>query len=116
MSRALLSSPGKDMNKGKTIWLAWLAWLVPPVFIFLVLQYRIFFDDTGLNASHVLEEKIHRLSQDNDIQQQKNQSLMMEVKDLKTGTSLLEETAREDLGLIKEGETFILFVEPEKNK
>jgi cell division protein FtsB len=38
---------------------------------------------------------------------------MNDVKDLRSGDALLEETAREQLGLVKEGETFVLFAEPE---
>jgi cell division protein FtsB len=38
---------------------------------------------------------------------------MNEVTDLRQGDALLEEIAREDLGLVKEGETFVLFAEPD---
>lgn len=91
----------------------WLLWLGIPIFLLCVLLYRILWDDTGLYASHELEQKIQRLEQDNQVQRQENEYLLRDITDLKTGTDLLEEKAREDLGLVKPGETFILFVEPD---
>lgn len=84
-----------------------------PVLLLLVLQYRIWLDDAGVVASRALEQKIAKLHQDNEVQQSENDALLAEVKDLRSGTSLLEEKAREDLGLVRKGETFILFVDQE---
>ena len=91
----------------KTIWTA-LA-----VILLLILQYRIWFDDSGVIASRALERQITELHQANDGQSRINHGLMNQVMDLRTGDALLEETAREDLGLVKEGESFILFAEPD---
>lgn len=87
--------------------------LLLSIFLLLVVQYRIWFDDTGVIASAELQQKIVQLQQDNDVQKDHNDALIAEVKDLKQGTALLEEKAREDLGLVREGETFILFVDPQ---
>ena len=77
-----------------------------------MVQYRIWLDDTGVLASQDLQQRIDRLQQDNAIQQAENDALLAEVMDLRHGNELLEEKAREELGLIKDGETFILFVDP----
>ncbi|WP_430461409.1 FtsB family cell division protein [Thalassolituus sp. LLYu03] len=84
-----------------------------PVLLLLILQYRIWLGDAGVVSSRALEQKIAKLHQDNDVQQGENDSLMAEVDDLRSGTSLLEEKAREELGLVRQGESFILFVDPE---
>ena len=44
-----------------------------------------------------------------------NQELRKEVEALKKGGDAIEEMARQDLGLIKEGETFYMIVETEEN-
>lgn len=87
--------------------------LLLSILLLLVVQYRIWFDDSGVLASRELQLKIEQLQQDNDVQKDHNDALIAEVKDLKQGSALLEEKAREDLGLVREGETFILFVDPQ---
>lgn len=86
------------------------AWVLPFVLL-LIVQYRLWFDDTGLVASKTLKQQIAALEQDNNVHQAENDFLLAEVMELRQGTELLEEKAREELGLIKEGEVFILFDE-----
>ena len=42
----------------------------------------------------------------------RNSQLNEEIKDLKDGISAIEEKARVDIGMIKEGEEFYLIAEP----
>ena len=42
----------------------------------------------------------------------RNSQLKEEIKDLKDGYSAIEEKAREDIGMIKEGEEFYLLTKP----
>lgn len=88
-------------------------WTTIALILLLILQYRLWFDDSGVIASRALERQIDALHQSNDEQAHVNHGLLNEVMDLRTGDALLEENAREDLGLVKEGETFILFADPE---
>ena len=88
--------------------------VVTALLLLLVLQYRLWFDDTGVLASRDLQQKTEQLRQDNEVRQNQNRALFAEVKDLKSGSEILEEKAREDLGLVRSGETFILFVDPEQ--
>lgn len=88
-------------------------WTTVAVILLLILQYRLWFDDSGVIASRALEGQISTLEESNAHQSEINRSLMNDVTDLRQGDALLEEIAREDLGLVKEGETFILFAEPD---
>lgn len=90
--------------------LPWLAGLA----LLLLLQYRIWFDDSGVLASRILEARLADLNEELRVQKEKNRQLLVEIQDLRTSEDVLEEKAREDLGLVKEGETLFLFVEPEQ--
>ncbi|MEN9465110.1 MAG: hypothetical protein RL217_1291 [Pseudomonadota bacterium] len=87
----------------------WL-WLFPTLLLLLV-QYRIWFDDTGYLSRYALKKNISSLEQDNQVHQAENDALKAEVLALRQGTELLEEKAREELGLVKVGESFVLFVD-----
>ena len=50
--------------------------------------------------------------QENDEMSSRNSQLKEEIKDLKDGYAAIEEKAREDIGMIKEGEEFYLLTEP----
>lgn len=90
-----------------------LLWIIGLILL-VVVQYRIWFDDSGVISSQALDIQVQRLKEDIQIQQTQNEQLLREVEDLRQGSAVLEEKAREDLGLIKKGETLILFVEPEQ--
>ncbi|MEC8444501.1 MAG: septum formation initiator family protein [Pseudomonadota bacterium] len=88
-------------------------WTSIAVVLLLVLQYRLWFDDSGVIASRALERQIQTMTSSNEAQAEVNQGLLSEVMELRSGNALVEEAAREQLGLVKEGETFILFAEPD---
>lgn len=81
--------------------------------LLLLVQYRLWFDDTGVVSNKQLERKIAQLQQDNIVQQADNDALNNEIDELRGG-ELVEEKAREELGLVREGESFILFVDTPK--
>lgn len=87
-----------------------LIWVIP-TFLLLLVQYRLWFDDTGLIASHKLQQQIAQLEQDNQVHQAENDFILAEVLELRHGQELLEEKAREELGLIKADESFVLFAD-----
>ena len=87
-------------------------WLLAGLlFILLVLQYRLWIADGSLAESHRLERQIEAQSRINDQLKERNAALEREVMDLQSGNKGLEQRAREQLGLIREGETFYQFVE-----
>ncbi|MDX1626258.1 MAG: cell division protein FtsB [Wenzhouxiangellaceae bacterium] len=61
-----------------------------------------------------LEREVDAQQARNDELQARNDALAAEVDDLKSGMDAVEERARAELGLIREGETFYLVVDPEE--
>lgn len=74
------------------------------------LQYQLWFGFNGLNDYFMHSEHAERLAQTNDKLHKRNQVLAADVKDLKVGLEGVEERARNELGLIKKGETFFRIV------
>jgi len=81
------------------------------VVLLLLLQYRLWFGDGSIvevnRLNHVLDEK----RDENAALRKRNAALEADVKDLKQGKAAIEERARSELGMIKEGETFYQTVE-----
>ena len=81
------------------------------VVFFLIIQFDIWVKDDGLNRVKELQEMIDSQSEENQRLRLRNQQLEREIDELKSGTESIEEKARTDLGMIKEGEEFYLIVE-----
>ncbi len=88
-------------------------WLIPTLLILLCgLQYRLWVGEGSLADVVRLSNEIDAQAQENDRLRQRNTVLAAEVDGLKSGLDAVEERAREDLGMIKPGETFFMVVEP----
>ncbi|MFV1972326.1 MAG: cell division protein FtsB [Thiohalobacterales bacterium] len=81
------------------------------VVLLVILQYRLWIGDGGLLDVWDLHQEVEALRQENEHLQERNAALNAEVLDLKQGLDAIEEHAREDLGMVKEGETFYQIVE-----
>jgi len=86
--------------------------LVTLTAILLVLQYRLWFADGSLAEKHRLEAKLELLRAQNAELQARNQRFSAEILELREGSAAIEERARTDLGLIREGEVFYQFTDP----
>lgn len=84
------------------------------VVLFLLLQHRLWFGDSSLVKVWRLEQRIEELRAENKALGERNRALEAEVRDLKKGVAAIEERAREELGMIKEGETFFQVIEEEQ--
>jgi cell division protein FtsB len=71
-----------------------------------LLQYRLWLGDNNLSEYVVLQSQIAAQEQSNGNLVARNQILKEEIIDLKSGTEAIEERARNELGMVKEGETF----------
>src|SRR5690606_18037828 len=78
------------------------------------LQYRLWFGSGGQREVATLETRVESQATDNAGLQQRNDALAAEVEDLKSGEAAVEERARNELGMIKPGETFYRVVDPER--
>lgn len=87
----------------------WIA--VPLLLILALLQYRLWLGDGGVAELWQLQAvRAERLA-DNERLRERNRHLAAEVKDLKSGLEAVEERARSELGMVKEGEVFYQVVE-----
>jgi cell division protein FtsB len=92
-----------------------LRWLLFGLVILLgVLQYRLWFAEGSLAEQHRLELQIVEQQRINSELQARNAVLEKEVLELQTGNKGVEQRAREELGLVREGETFYQIVETPK--
>lgn len=84
--------------------------------IFLVLlQYRLWFGKNSVPDYLALEAEVQRQQLDNNKLKYRNKLLYADTDDLKSGVEAIEERARNELGMIKEGETFFRLIPSEKN-
>lgn len=79
--------------------------------LLLVLQYDLWVGDGSLATVWHLQKEVDAQQLENTHLQERNETLSAEVKDLKTGLDAIEERSRNDLGMVKEGETYIQVVE-----
>ena len=88
--------------------------LVVLVALLAWLQYRLWFGEGGTRAVEELETRVVEQRRQNEGLTQRNAALAAEVADLKSGEAAIEERARNELGMIKPGETFYRVVDDER--
>ncbi|MDZ7683775.1 MAG: septum formation initiator family protein [Gammaproteobacteria bacterium] len=77
----------------------------------LALQVRLWIGEGSFAHVDALADRSDRLEVENRTKIQRNKILRAEIRDLKNGFASIEEQARTEFGLIKEGETFFLLVD-----
>ena len=93
--------------------------MITPFRIFVVLllvavsglQTRLWNGQGSFADVRRLEEKVSLRSAENDSHRGRNAVLKAEILDLREGLEAVEDIARSELGLIREGEIFFLLVE-----
>ena len=87
-------------------------WLIGGLLGLLVLlQYRLWFAEGGLAEANRLQVQLAEAEAENAELTERNATLTQEVIALQGGTEAVEKNARENLGLIKEGEVYYQFIE-----
>jgi len=81
------------------------------VAILIALQYRLWVGEGSWADVTRLEREVREQERANQQLQRRNRNLAIEVEALKEGLDSVEERAREDLGMIKDGETFYMIIE-----
>jgi cell division protein FtsB len=73
---------------------------------FALLQYRLWFGKNSIADYRIMQSQVDTLAKQNANLKQRNGLLKADIKDLQLGLESMEERARNELGMIKEGETF----------
>ena len=89
-----------------------------PYWLFIVLilllaglQYRLWVGEGSLAQVSRLQQQIAEQQGENERLLERNRILEAEVMELKCGMETVEERARQELGMLKEGETLYLLTE-----
>jgi cell division protein FtsB len=83
--------------------------------LLLLLQYRLWFGKNSVPDYLLLKERLIHQQDANDKLKQRNKLLFADTDDLKLGLEAIEERARNELGMIKENETFFRLIPKESN-
>lgn len=75
------------------------------------LQYRLWFGDGSITELRAYQQRLDDLTQQVEEKRLRNEALYAEVVDLRKGQEALEERARDELGMIKDNETFFQVIE-----
>jgi cell division protein FtsB len=77
-----------------------------------LIQYPLWWGHGGWLRVHELRQQLGDQLRKNDDEKQRNERLEGEVQDLQSGTAAIEERARYEMGMMKDGEVFVQFVSP----
>ena len=81
------------------------------ILLIVHLQYRLWLSDDSFEHIKVLEMRLDEVKKQVEEKKQRNDALYAEIEDLRDGQEALEERARNELGMIKENETFFQVLE-----
>jgi cell division protein FtsB len=92
-----------------------------PVFLlvlllFLILGFFTFFGDKGILHLLGLQKELARIKETNVRMEEENRRLREEVSRLQNEKRYIEEIARKELGMVKEGEVIYQFETPNNEK
>lgn len=90
--------------------------LIAVLIVLLIgLQYRLWYGDGSLSEVVQLSNELERQKEKLRLLEDRNKILEAQVLDLQNGLDAIEEKARNDLGMIKQGETFIQLIPRQEN-
>lgn len=75
--------------------------------LLVLIQYPLWWGHGGWLHVHELKQQLERQQQKNLGLKLRNEQLAGEVRDLQNGVAAIEERARYELGMVKEGEIFV---------
>ena len=84
------------------------------ILVLIGLQYKLWFGDGSLSEVVQLTRELELQKQKLQELESRNRILEAQVLDLQNGLDAFEEKARNDLGMIKQGETFIQLIPEEE--
>ena len=82
-------------------------WLFAILLVLLaVLQYRLWIAEGSIAEQQRLKQQVQQFIDENERLRERNAVLEREVLELQTGNAGVEQRAREQLNLVREGETY----------
>jgi len=92
-------------------------WILPLLIALIAgLQYRLWVGEGSYAEISRLQGDILNQQAENEKMRERNRILAVEVEELKSGLDSIEERARLEMGMIKEGETFYMLVEKDQGR
>lgn len=85
--------------------------LIAFALLLAAVQYRLWLGEGGIAQSKHLREQIAEQRAENERLLERNRVMEAEVMELKQGMETVEERARHELGMVREGETLYLLME-----
>lgn len=101
-----MSFPSTEKTDG-----GWKIFVAATLLLILSLQYRLWVGEGSLAENNMLQQRVDQAQVENTVSSHRNRLLMAEIKELKTGLESIEDRARSELGMIREGETFYLLID-----
>jgi cell division protein FtsB len=86
------------------------------ILLLIGLQYKLWLGDGSLSEVVQLSRELDLQKEKLRVLEQRNNILEAQVLDLQNGLDAFEEKARNDLGMIKQGETFIQLIPSDQSK
>lgn len=83
--------------------------------LLLLIQYPLWLGKGGWLRVWDMDQQVHVAHDKIDELKARNAKLESEVHDLKEGTGAVEERARSELGMIRQGEIFVQILDPNAN-
>lgn len=80
------------------------------LFVFALEQYHLWWGKNGMQEHSQLQTAVMLAKEGNNDLKMRNNMMFSEIDDLKRGSEAIEERARNELGLVKEGETFFRII------
>lgn len=78
--------------------------------LLLLLQYKLWLGNGSIPRVWELKQALEMQRDENEHLRERNLALEADVKDLREGLEAIEERARMELGMVREGETFFQIV------
>lgn len=78
--------------------------------ILIFLQYRLWFESGGINDMVKMKNDLALQAQENEKIKMRNEELLFQIQRLQKSQDATESRARNELGMIKNGETFYQIV------
>lgn len=80
------------------------------LFVLVLTQFQLWIGAGSKGSVEQLREDLQQQLQTNDIARQHNERLESEVQDLRAGREMVEEKARNELGMIRPNEIFVQII------